>query len=61
MKTITALFFALMLVATPSALHAQAQASSFKIDKITPNFVNTPEFQAGSMIHQEPNPVGKWL
>ena len=61
MKIITALFFGLMLAVTPSALHAQVQNGAYKIDKITPTFVNTPEYQAGSMIHQEPNPAGKWL
>lgn len=58
MNKIPALLLVLLLALLPSTLRAQA---AYKIDKITPAFPQTPDYQIPSAPHQEPNPMGKWL
>lgn len=61
MKTLPALFCGLTLALLPSVLHAQGQAT-FKIDKITPTFIDTPQYQVSNTAHQpQPNQNAKWL
>jgi len=60
MKTISALICGLVFAAFPFA--ASAQQSAFKIDKITPNFIESPQFQIGNAAHQAPQgSTAKWL
>src|SRR5579862_1323634 len=60
MKKISALFCGLTLAAFPFA--ASAQQSQFKIDKITPNFIETPQYSIGNAAHQETQGgTTKWL
>jgi hypothetical protein len=58
MNKIPALLLVLLLALLPSTLRAQ---TGYKVDKVTPTFVQTPDYQIPSAPHQEPNPVGKWL
>lgn len=61
MKTIPALFCGLMLGMLPAVLHAQQQ-TGFKIDKITPTFIDTPQYQVSNPAHQpQSGPGSKWL
>jgi hypothetical protein len=61
MKKLSALLLCGLLLATASpALHAQQQGQ-YKIDKITPSFIATPQYQFQGEQRTAPNQEGKWL
>jgi len=63
MKTLSALFCGLLLSALPVSLHAQQiQPGTFKIDKITPSIIQTPQYQySGEIRNPAGGQYGKWL
>jgi hypothetical protein len=61
MKKLSALICGLLLSAMPSIVHAQAAAGAYKIDKITPAIVPTPQYSAGEQHSGGGQQPGKWL